>query len=107
MTEDDDWPLSMDQCAARFLASPRTLRRLLREIRVLMPDVTPYTPVGRAKVFFEDDFYELRECLKALDRSKMAGGLGGVRLGHKLGPSAVRLPGEAYAEALAAWLAIS
>ena len=98
---DDDWPLSLDQCAARFLTSPQTLRRRLREIRALMPDVIPYTPNGRAKIFFEDDFERLRECLRALDQSKIAGGFGAIRLGHELGPSAILLPEERYERALA------
>ena len=38
----------------------------LKDIREAMPDVVPYTPAGRGKVFFEDDSELLRVCLKAL-----------------------------------------
>ena len=65
MTE-ERWPLTLGECAARLRVRPRTLRQRLKDIREAMPDVVPYTPAGRGKVFFEDDSELLRVCLKAL-----------------------------------------
>ncbi len=93
------WPISEARCAEILKIKPRTLRRRLKDIRNALPDEVPYTKTGRSRVFFEDDFEKLRECLKSLSRLKRTVGASQTVFGAEVTPSEVQLPGEAYTEA--------
>ena len=98
---DEDWPISEARCAEIFQIKPRTLRKHLNDIRNALPDAICYQPVGRGKIFFEDNFETLRECLTWLSRSKNAAG-GSRTSGRGATPFEVLLPGEATERALRA-----
>ena len=84
------WPMTMQEMATLLKIKPRTLGTRIKEIETEF-GVICCTPTGRSKLFFEDDFERLRDCLKRLKNSSSAAGFI---------TSAAPLPGDGYTRAL-------